>query len=306
MEQPIENPYKKGKSKLIAGLMLEGWNNEKIYNHISQNKLDERFSSPITMEMIYKVRTKFNQSGLTDRLMERAQRKVLEEKKEFQEESLEPHFSRVSYDSQQQKDVADIEEKTSGRFPPKGRPEWDLLTMEQINSIEDPQLRTTILEHRSYREKIKQEVTSDYATSEQFDGFKKEIQSNLLDIDGRLNDLKESISETIVETFNKMKASNPQNPETTLADLDDVAEFTDPSMDLETENPLEATTDSVIELEGSIISRKTVGFTPKSLMLYDLTRKKGFRGNFADFVNSCISSAMKGRKFKLTVEEDVE
>lgn len=112
------------------------------------------------------------------------------------------------------------------------------------------------------------------------------------------------IKRTIVETLNKLEEDNPEpvvvEPEVAIADV------TDPSMDLETENPLEDAVDSVIELEGSIISRKTVGFTPKSLMLYDLTRKKGFRGNFADFVNSCISSALKGRKFKLTVEEDVE
>ncbi len=114
------------------------------------------------------------------------------------------------------------------------------------------------------------------------------------------------VKRTILETLNEMQVEKPNNPEVALADVEKIADVSDPTIDLETENPLDDAVESVIELEGSIISRKTVGFTPKSLMLYDLTRKKGFRGNFADFVNSCISSALKGRKFKLTVEEDVD
>ena len=177
------------------------------------------------------------------------------------------------------------------------RPDWDILSIKQINEIADIQLRQEILDYKTFWEQAKQEVAPIYATREQLDNFKTEIQ-------GSLNNLKEGISETIVETLNKLKEDNPGprivEPEVAIADV------TDPTIDLETENPLEDAVDSVIELEGSIISRKTVGFTPKSLMLYDLTRKKGFRGNFADFVNSCISSALKSRKFKLPVEEDVE
>jgi len=125
-----------------------------------------------------------------------------------------------------------------------------------------------------------------------------------------VNTLRKDI-QYLAASISKEPSSNPSNetssnPDVEVAELADFTEVIDPSMNLETENPLEASKASVIELEGSIISRKTVGFTPKSLMLFDLTRKKGFRGNFADFVNSCITSALKGRKFKLTVEEDVD
>ena len=298
MSEPITNPYKKGKSKLIGELMLEGWNNDKIYNHIRDNKLDERFSNPVSLENIYQVRTRFNQKGITEKmreLKEKQEKIVITPEKELPEIPEGRYAIEVLTQSDEQGEVADTDEKITEHYPQAGRPEWDLLTVEQINNIEDPTLRTRILEHRSYREKIKQEMTPDYATKEQFDTFKTEIQGSLSEI---------------VETLNKMKTNNPtpqaMKPEVAIADTPEIADVSDPTMDLETENPLEATTDSVIELEGSIISRKTVGFTPKSLMLYDLTRKKGFRGNFADFVNSCISSALKGRKFKLTVEEDVK
>ena len=73
MSEPIENPYKKGKSKLIASFMLEGWSNDKIFNHIHDNKLDQQFSNPVVMENIYQVRTKFNQLGLTDKMREKEQ-----------------------------------------------------------------------------------------------------------------------------------------------------------------------------------------------------------------------------------------
>ena len=304
MTVPLINPYKKGKSKLIAGLMLEGWSNEKIINHIMENKLDERFKNPVDMQGIYKVRTMFNKTGLTEQLKQREAATVPAPQTGFQEPLGEGSSTGYPGESEVQREVPSVEAKNNERFQIAPRPEWDLIPLDQINNIEDIVLRTQILEYRSNREKLKQELTPDYATSEQFDSFRSEIQENLQSFDGRLNSLKESISETIVETFNKMQHNNPapQQLEPEVAEGDAIY----PSMDLETENPLDTTADSVIELEGSIISKKTVGFTPKSLMLFDLTRKKGFRGNFADFVNSCISAALKGRKFKLTVEEDIE
>lgn len=111
------------------------------------------------------------------------------------------------------------------------------------------------------------------------------------------------IKRTIMETLNEMQTDNPIEAEVAAVEEANVIL---PSIDLETENPLEDAVDSIIELEGHIISKKMIGFTSKSLLLFDLVRKKGFRGNLADYVNSSISSAMKGRKFKLVVEEDVE
>jgi hypothetical protein len=295
MSEPISNPYKKGKSKLIADLMLEGWSNDKIYNHIHDHKLDERFNNPVSMDNIYQVRTRFKQKGIMEKMKERQERQEPQVVTPS-EEPLEIPEGRFAIDvyaeRKRERELAGNEGKVLEQYPPAGRPEWNLLTIEQVNDIEDPALRTKILEYKSYREKIKQEVTPDYATREQFDLFKKEVQ-------GGLSDLKESISATIVETLNKLKKDNP-GPEVAL-----VEEPIDPALNLETENLLDDA-ESVIELKGNIISRKSIGFTSKSLLLFDLVRKKGFKGNLADFVNSSISSAMKGRNFKLVVEEDVE
>ncbi len=63
-----------GKSKLIASFMLEGWSNDKIYNHINDNKLDQQYSNPVIMENIYQVRTRFKQKGITDQMQERQER----------------------------------------------------------------------------------------------------------------------------------------------------------------------------------------------------------------------------------------
>jgi len=168
MLEPVSNPYKKGKSKLIADLMLEEWSNEKIYNHITDNKLDERFSHPVTMDNIYQVRTRFNQKGITDKmkeLKEEQERTVVTPEEELRKTPEDDGSPRVLYDSKLQGEVVDSNEKIIGKYPPVGRPEWDLLTTDQINKIEDPKTRTLILDYRSYREKIKQEITPDYATS---------------------------------------------------------------------------------------------------------------------------------------------
>ena len=132
---------------------------------------------------------------------ERQEQKVVTPQKELSEIPEDGYAIEILTESDEQREVVDTEEKISEHHPPAGRPEWDLLTMEQISSIEDLAVRTQILEYKIYIEKIKQDLIPDYATRDQFDLFKKEIQENLLDIDGRLNDLKESVSETIVETL---------------------------------------------------------------------------------------------------------
>ena len=295
-----KNPYKKGKSKLIAPFILDGKTNDEILDFIKSNKLGERFGSPITKRTIVNIRWQMKSRGLLGEdgfpiVEDNSQSKSNSEEKEsgysFDDPEYSERFSGLEDDP-----------KEDSRQPlsAQRRPDWDLLSIEQVNEIADPQMRQKILNYKTFWEQAKSEATPDYATKEQFDTFRTEIQENL---QGGLKELKETLSETIVETFNKMQADNPTNPEVEVAGVDDVIL---PSMDLEIENPLEAAADSVIELAGSIISQKKIGFTSKSLLLFDLVRKKGFKGNLADFVNSSITSAMRGRKFKLVVEEDVE
>ena len=67
-----------------------------------------------------------------------------------------------------------------------------------------------------------------------------------------------------------------------------------------------ANPDELVEMEGQIIAIKSVGFVPKSLMLFDIVKNRGFTGNLADFVNSCISDAFKSRKVKLVISDEEE
>jgi len=143
----------------------------------------------------------------------------------------------------------------------------------------------------------------EYAMREDFETLRNSTTENFELLKESVNNLASLMNEELPAILG---GEPPSNPEIGIADRDNIVEVIDPSMDLERENPLVTMVDSVIELEGNIISRKSVGFTSKSLLLFDLVRKKGFRGNFADFVNSCITSALKGRKFKLVVEEEVE
>ena len=107
MEEPISNPYVKGKAKLIADVMLEGWGNEKIWNHINKNKLDAHFKNPITMNVIYKVRGRFHQLGITEKMAQLEQTDVPTPNKVFQKEAENGDITKVPHDSERERDVPD-------------------------------------------------------------------------------------------------------------------------------------------------------------------------------------------------------
>ena len=101
--------------------MLEGWNNEKIYNHINDNKLDERFSHPVSMENIYQVRTRFKQKGITDQMQERQEIQVVTPEKDLRETPENDESPRVLFDFPLQGEVVDPNGKIIGEFPPRAR-----------------------------------------------------------------------------------------------------------------------------------------------------------------------------------------
>ena len=76
---------------------------------------------------------------------ERQEQKVVTPEKELRETPEVYESPKVLYDSRLQKEVVDPKGKSIHKFPPVGRPEWDLLTTDQINNIKDPQTRTLIL-----------------------------------------------------------------------------------------------------------------------------------------------------------------
>ena len=80
---------------------------------------------------------------------ERQEQKVVTPQKELSEIPEDGYAIEILTESDEQREVVDTEEKISEHHPPAGRPEWDLLTMEQISSIEDLAVRTQILEYKS-------------------------------------------------------------------------------------------------------------------------------------------------------------
>ena len=297
------NPFNRGKGKMVAGFMLEGWDNDRIFNYIKENQLDSGFKTPLSKDFLYKTRYRLRRDGIF---------KNLERDKRAKEEAEDRKEAETDLpDSDETKNKTLEKNEKSKDYPPVGRPEWAVMTAAQIDLIEDPALKAQILEYRTYRERQRQAAQTPYVTNEQLNTFKNEVSGRMTKLEGDLIGIKDG-NQQILMAINKLTGeggesnisksfnSNPQKQQTALvevAEVEDDAEVILPSMDLETENPLDTLSDDIVELEGSIISTKKVGFTPKSLSLHDLARQKGFQGNFADFVNASIYSAFKGRSF---------
>lgn len=68
---------------------------------------------------------------------------------------------------------------------------------------------------------------------------------------------------------------------------------------LEEVERLQKPVDGTISRKTTGITHKTIGFTPRSLMFYEILRKDWFIGNFSDFVNISIYLAMEKRRFRM-------
>ena len=68
------NPFNRGKGKMIAGFMLEGWDNDRIFNYIKQNQMDGRFKNPLSKDFLCKVRYRLRSEGIFEK-MERDKRR---------------------------------------------------------------------------------------------------------------------------------------------------------------------------------------------------------------------------------------
>lgn len=130
--------------------------------------------------------------------------------------------------------------------------------------------------------------------SEEFETLKLQVSG----IRTRMGGLEEHM-EDIKGFMAQISAQGSLNPTPFEADADPELE---PTVEAATFNPLQQEeTDDIVEMPGRIIAKRTVGFTPKSLMLFDLTVSEGFKGTFADFVNTCIGDAFRGRGIELAV-----
>lgn len=304
MSSHPENPFARGKSKLVANLMLDGKKNDEIRGFWKDNGFEEKLGV-LNKELLHGVRSALKSKGLIDEF-------GFPTKKEESTSSGTPQTNPAPSVG------AELGGGGSSNLSPESaprdevhefqlHPDWDVLTPETINHIVDPVLRAKILNYKTEVAKVKQTLKPEYATQGEIDLLRNEVS-------GKMGDIQETLN-TLISKLNDPEPpeeSDPEEPEeepedetpspkkplrlTTAVNRLEAEQETEPSQD-------GGGDDDLIEVEGVVIIRKHVGFTAKSVMYYEIDKAGGFQGNLADYVNSCIEDAHKGRDIGLAVVE---
>ena len=107
------------------------------------------------------------------------------------------------------------------------------MTTAQINLIEDPILKTQILEYRTYLERQRKAAERPYVTNEQLNTFKNEVHGRMTKLEGDLIGIKDG-NQQILTAINKLTEesgesnisksfnSNPQKQQTALVEVAEV------------------------------------------------------------------------------------
>lgn len=288
------NPFKRGKSVILSNLILEGKTNKEITDHYLAMGFDKKYGS-LNKNHVYSIRSDLKKAGLLNEagLPVKNQTVALLKsgeppKTDDTGEAEEPMF--LPTDLEKKGDVPTITR----------RPDWDLLSNDQINRIANPELRMNILNYKTEIDRIKQEIKPEYAT-------RGEIDQLRTDMGTRINEVATTIGDKFSEVMNYLKGRDEADAEEGFPDEaeEEEPETKTPRIAAKA-NPLvvaetDEAEDDILEVEGNVIAKKHIGFTAKSLMLFDIAKSQGFNGNIADFVNACISDAYKGRSIELAV-----
>jgi hypothetical protein len=296
-----DNPFKRGKQKLIANLILDDKTNDEIRDYWVVNELGARVGD-LRNELLHNTRSELKKRGLLDDLG-------------FPIKKVEPISPKEGTPSPAPSPAQESLGEEEGETVPPAVPieevrdfqrhaEWDLLTLDQIGHIVDPSLRARILNYKTEINKVKQELKPEYATRGEIDLLRNEVSGRMGDIQETLNTLLSKLDDpnSPEEEEGEPEEEEEEEPEVEVKKLPPQLVSAVNRLDAEQESdPQESSGDDIIEVEGMLVARKNIGLTAKSLMLYDLVRNQGFKGNLADFVNSCISDAFKGRSIELAV-----
>jgi len=67
----------------VAGFMLEGWDNQKIFDCVKENQLDGRFKTPASTEFLYKVGYRLRTEGVLEKIeRDKKEKKTVEDENE--------------------------------------------------------------------------------------------------------------------------------------------------------------------------------------------------------------------------------
>lgn len=290
-QQPAKgdaNPYSKGKSRIVAELVLQGKTNEEILQYISDNDLAKRYPpNGVTKRDIWMVRGDLRKNGVVDADGFPVKKEVaLPQQAPPQQQESAP--------------LGVAQEPTPPAFIRV--PQWDKLTVEEVQHIADPEMRAKILNYKTDQEKYRQTFKPEYVTRGEVDLLRGEVSTRMGGVEEKINRLlelaqpiQEEEPEEPEEVEEEEEASPRKPPRVQLAvnrlQSEEAAEDTEPG------------DDDLIEVQTGVIIKKNIGFTAKSVMYYEIDRAGGFGGNLADYVNSCIEDAHKGRDIQLAVVE---
>ena len=304
MSSHPENPFARGKSKLVANLMLDGKKNDEIRGFWKENGFEEKLGV-LNKELLHSVRSGLRSKGLIDEFgypIKKDESTHSEAQQTGPAPSLGDERAKVD-SSSSPNESAPRDEVHEFQL----HPDWDVLTPEIINHIVDPVLRAKILNYKTEVAKVKQTLKPEYATQGEIDLLRNDFAT-------RIGGIEESINRFITR-FDDPKPEEEEENEADPEEEEAEEEAPPPKRPLRLAtavNRLEAeavpesgqeSDDDLIEVEGVVIIRKHIGFTAKSVMYYEIDKASGFQGNLADYVNSCVEDAHKGRDIQLAVVE---
>ena len=290
-ETQLKNPYSRGKARMLTDLIYKGLTNEEILGFVEKNDLARRYKNGVDKRDLWNIRAELKKAGYLD--VDGFPKKT----KPADSPDTLPVYPIEGVPDETGKVMSEEKGVPQPRSITR-RPDWDVLTVEQVERLGDPKLKMEILNYKTEIDKLRQELKPEYATRGEIDLLRTEVVSRFGGVEEKINTLLSKFDEPEPEG----EEEEEEEPEPEEAEVETPRKA--PKL-VTRVNPLdeEATEgeDEIIEVEGSIVARKYVGLTSKSMMLYDLAKTEGFPGNLADFINSCIGDAYKGRNIELAV-----
>jgi len=293
-ETQLKNPYSRGKARMITDLIYKGLTNEEILEFVEKNDLARRYKNGVDKRDLWNIRAELKHEGYLD-----ADGFPKKTKTTNSPDTL-PIFPIEGVPDETGEIMGEKKEPPQPQSITR-RSDWDALTVEQVEKLGDPKLKMEILNYKTEIDKLRQTLKPEYATRGEIDLLRTEVVSRFGGVEEKINTLLSKFDESESEDEGEDEGEEEAEPEEAEAEVPPTKA---PKLVTKV-NPLDEETtegeDEIIEVEGSIVARKYIGLTSKSMMLYDLAKTEGFPGNLADFINSCIGDAYKGRNIELAV-----
>jgi len=290
--------------------MMEGKTYKEIVDYYLNMGLDRKYGS-LNKEYLYSIRSDLKKAKLLNE-----QGLPIKTQTAPPSESVQTPPTAQTKEEEKPPSTQISEENKEGLQTINRRPDWDMLSIEQVNSIGDLKTRAEILNYKTEIEKLKQEIAPEFATRGEIDQLRVDIGTQVGEINETLNKLLSKFEKT---DENKKEETEDNGEEEEGEDDEEegvVEEAITPEVVTvknplagQVETPKTKTGEGLIEVEKGVIVTKLIGLTSKALMWFELDKAGGilpngepFPGNLADYVNTCIEDvhAMRGIELQAT------